>query len=173
MKKLAIFLICLAAGLCAVFGLLYKADLARMANNEPVIFSTWGYNYADTDEDTSADNEVHDLLYMEAEENTITSRGINMSIVNNSVNDVAFGDYYSIEKLNGGMWKKLNYITAETPDWNDMTYVIETGSRADFNFYWADMYGELEPGEYRMVKLYIDSSNSAEINYLYGYFTIK
>ena len=54
-----------------------------------------------------------------------------------------------------------------------MTYVIETGSRADFNFYWADMYGELEPGEYRMVKLYIDSSNSAEINYLYGYFTIK
>ena len=96
-----------------------------------------------------------------------------MSIVNNSVNDVAFGDYYSIEKLNGGMWKKLNYITSETPDWNDMTYVIETGSRADFNFYWADMYGELEPGEYRMVKLYIDSSNSAEINYLYGYFTIK
>ena len=89
MKKLAIFLICLAAGLCAVFGLLYKADLARMANNEPVIFSTWGYNYADTDEDTSADNEVHDLLYMEADENTITSRGINMSIVNNSVNDVA------------------------------------------------------------------------------------
>ena len=34
MKKLAIFLICLAAGLCAVFGLLYKADLARMANND-------------------------------------------------------------------------------------------------------------------------------------------
>ena len=45
MKKIAIFLVFFAGGLCAVFGLLYKIDIARMANNEDVIFSNWGMDY--------------------------------------------------------------------------------------------------------------------------------
>jgi hypothetical protein len=169
-KKVAIFLICFACGLCCAFGLLYKIDIARMANNKEVVFSNWGIDYninsADSTEET--DNE----LYMKADEETLTTRGMKVTIVNNTYNDIAFGDYYAIERFIGGHWKKLNYIVSEEPDWNDMTYIIEGGGSAEVKFYWEDMYGELSKGNYRIEKLYIDSSDSEQINSLYCYFKI-
>ncbi len=172
MKKIAIFLVFFAGGLCAVFGLLYKIDIARMANNEDVIFSNWGMDYNKDSENTHTSDNVNDPLYMQAELDTLTTRGMNVTIVNNTNNDAAFGDYYAIEKYTGGQWKKLAYVTGTEPGWNDMTYIIEKGASAELNFYWADMYGELEKGEYRLEKLYIESLNSDQINYLYCYFQI-
>ncbi len=53
-----------------------------------------------------------------------------------------------------------------------MTYIIEGGGSAEVKFYWEDMYGELSKGNYRIEKLYIDSSDSEQINSLYCYFKI-
>ncbi len=169
MKKLAIFLICFAAVICAVFSGLYRVDLARMANNQPVIFSTWGYDYAVPD---VSEESVYDPVCIIPVEGTVTSRGMVIDIVNNSDNLVYFGDYFSIERKLEGSWKKLNYISPDMPDWNDVTYVVEQGGTASFSYYWADMYGELEPGDYRIVKLYFDDTAASEIMYLYSGFTV-
>lgn len=173
MKKLAIFLICFFVGICLVFSMIYKADLARMANNEPVIFSTWGFDYADETETESREVNTNDPVYIVPVEGTITSRGMVIDIVNNSDDTVYFGDYFAIEKRKGDSWKKLNYITSGSPDWNDVTYIIEPGGTVSFSYYWADMYGELEEGDYRIVKLYFDDTEASEIMYLYGGFRIK
>ena len=46
MKKAAIFLMAFSAALCLVIYMLYKEDMSRMENGEPVLFSSWGYEYA-------------------------------------------------------------------------------------------------------------------------------
>ena len=170
MKKVAIFLICFACVLCCTFGLLYKIDIARMANNEEVVFSNWGIDYNINSSDST--EKTNKELYMKADEETLNTRGMKVTVVNNTHNDVAFGDYYAIEEFVGGHWKKLNYSINEEPDWNDMVYVIESGGSKDFKVYWEDMYGELSEGNYRIEKLYIDSSDSEQINSLYCYFKI-
>lgn len=170
LKKIALLLIGFAVCICAVFGFLYRADLSRMANNEPVIFSTWGYDYAKESEEFT--DVTSDALYMTPVEGTVTSRGMVIDIVNNGYTQAAFGDYYSIEKRSSDKWKRLNYTTTEIPDWNDMAYVVESGDTMQLSFYWADLYGELDHGDYRLVKLYIDDSDTSEIQYLYCYFSL-
>ncbi len=47
-KKVGIVIGVILIILLLVFGILYLVDLDRMANNEPVLFSTWGRKYAPT-----------------------------------------------------------------------------------------------------------------------------
>ena len=53
-----------------------------------------------------------------------------------------------------------------------MAYVVESGDTMQLSFYWVDLYGELDHGDYRLVKLYIDDSDTSEIQYLYCYFSL-
>ncbi len=171
MKKVALFLIMFAAGLSLIFYALYKADLIRMANNQPVIFSTWGYDYADIDlEGEITDDEV---VYARIEDETLTSRGVVVDVFNVGQNSAVFGDYYTVERKTGSRWIKLNYVTGEAPDWNDMNYIVDPENNAAFSFYWSDIYGELGPGKYRVGKLYIIDDGSNEIRNLYCEFEIK
>ena len=114
-----------------------KSILPEWLITKEVVFSNWGIDYninsADSTEET--DNE----LYMKADEETLTTRGMKVTIVNNTYNDIAFGDYYAIEIYRRTLEKKLNYIVSEEPDWNDMTYIIEGGGSAEVKFYWEDI----------------------------------
>ena len=170
MKKIAIFLMGLAVMICVVFGALYKADMQRMANNEPVLFSTWKYQYVPSEE--NGESNKNEPVYIEFDKDSITSRGAMINVINNGEYDIWFGDYFSLERKPGGNWKRLEYINAGEPDWSDINYVVEPMGTAGFSFYWADMYGELEKGEYRVVKLYFSDESSDKINYLYGEFKI-
>ncbi len=170
MKKIALFLTCFAVGICVMFYSLYRMDLARMANNEPVIFSTWGYDYAGAETDSDANN---NSLTMSPMDGTLTSRGMVVTIVNNSDNTIYFGDYFAIEKKQGSRWNEISYVSSASPDWSDATYVIGAGSSMDFSYYWVDLYGELDKGEYRMVKLYYDNTSYSEIARFYCEFEIE
>ena len=68
MKKAAIFLMAFSATLCLVIYMLYKEDMSRMENGEPVLFSCWGYEYAPVVGDPDEEEPIMEVL-----ENTITS----------------------------------------------------------------------------------------------------
>lgn len=170
MKKLAIFLIGLAVMICAVFGALYKIDMQRMANNEPVVFSTWKYQYVPSEE--NSEYSENDPLRIDITKKSVTSRGAMISVVNEDEHSIWFGDYFALDKKIGNNWRRLEYITDSEPDWSDMNYVVEPQGTLGFSVYWADMYGELGNGEYRIVKLYFSDESPDKINYLYGEFRI-
>ncbi len=46
MKKKIILILVIVLVICLIFGILYLIDMNRMENNKPVLFSTWGYDYA-------------------------------------------------------------------------------------------------------------------------------
>lgn len=167
MKKAAIFLIAFSAALCFIMYMFYREDMKRTAVGEPVLFSTWGYEYAPVEEDPN-----NGRLIVEVEENTITSRGATMSIENNTGHDISFGEEYSIQKYDGGNWKNITAIYNDN-DWNDMLYIVENGVPAEFRIYWAETYGELDSGSYRIKKVFFSDYDTSKTDELYGYFKIK
>lgn len=167
MKKAAIFLMVFSAALCLFVFILYKEDMKRMDNDEPVLFSTWGHEYT-----PGEDVEELDELYIEFKDGTITSRGATINVVNNKSYDISFGEFYSIEEFEMGTWKELSARGSEN-NWNDMLYIVESGKTAEFRIYWAELYGELESGNYRLRKIYSDDYELNRTSDLYGYFKIE
>ena len=179
MKNTAIFMICLTMCICFGFAVLYKIDMYRMENNEPVVFSTWGTEYSpeeETDEviNDKINNNINDnVVYFEIEDDTVNPRGLNAKIINDTDNSIAYLDYYRIEKKIGNKWCYYDYLYDLGSSWNDMTYIIEPSAFAEVGFYWPEMYGELGIGEYRIVKEYYDNADTSNrVHYLYGEFEL-
>lgn len=175
MKKTAIVMICLTLLISAIFGILYKIDTYRMANDEPVVFSTWGTEYSPSEEtdDVMNDDIYDDAAYIEIDEATVNPRGLNAKIVNNTGNSIAFLDYYRVEKKLEGQWCYYDYECDLSPSWSDMGYIIDPGNFIEVSFYWNEMYGELAQGEYRIVKEYYDNADTSNrLHYLYGEFEL-
>jgi len=176
MKNTAIFMICLTMCICVTFGVLYKVDMNRMANNEPIVFSTWGEEYSPSEitEPAMNDDVYEDMLSFEVEEDTVNPRGLNARIINNTDSDIAYLEYYRIEKKMGDKWCYYDYNNDLGPSWSDMTYIVESGAVAEISFYWSELYGELDSGIYRIVKEYYDNSDmSNRVHYLYGEFVLR
>lgn len=167
MKKAAIFLMVFSAALCLFIYVLYKEDMSRMDKGEPVLFSTWGYDYT-----PAVEVENDEKIYIEFDDGTVTTRGATINVVNNTESDISFGESYVIEKYQSGIWKTVARSIAEN-DWNDMLYIVEKNNMAEFRIYWADLYGELESGDYRIVKYYAVDYDLSQLYELYGYFEIK
>lgn len=174
MKKTAIIMIGLTMFISVIFGLLYRIDTYRMANNEPVVFSTWGTEYSPSEEitdDVMSDNIYDNSVYIEIEESTVNLRGLNAKIINNTDNNIAFLDYYRVEKKIKNKW--CYYDCDLSPSWSDMLYVVEPDNFIEVSFYWQEMYGELDKGEYRIVKEYYDNADTSNrLHYLYGEFEV-
>ncbi len=179
MKNTAIFLICLTLSVIVIFGALYKADIHRMENNKPVIFSTWGKDYSPsetTDVFNNGDINVNiydNAVFFDIDVDTVNPRGLNAKIINNTDSNIAYLDYYRIEKKIGSRWCYYDYVNDLGPSWSDMTYIVEPGAVAEVSFYWSEMYGELEAGEYRIVKEYYDNADTSNrLHYMYGEFAL-
>ncbi len=46
MKKKIIIVVSIILGICFIFSVIYAIDMNRMNHQKPVVFSTWGYDYA-------------------------------------------------------------------------------------------------------------------------------
>ena len=177
MKKIAIGLMIFTIVLMAGSFMIYRIDMKRMSQNKDVLFSTWGReytypvfnevidninNYIDSDED----------VYAVVLQDSISSRGTNLVIVNDSGYDVVFVDYYDIEVKIDGEWVKLKYMEDIFRGYEDVSFIIQSGSEAEFNIYWEDLFGNLESGEYRVMLPYFYLLNTEEFFNLYFEFSI-
>ena len=171
MKKVALFLIGFIGCSCALFSGLYKIDVYRMENNLPVVFSVWRTDYTPQTGNQTEQPE-NGLVSFEPVIETESIRGLNANITNNSGFVIMFPEYYRIEKNINGRWVHCQCID-DSPEWSDISYYVEPDAVATMSFYWAELYGELSSGEYRIVKeYYFTNDNSKTVNYMYCYFSI-
>ena len=68
-KKLTIIFITILI-VILVFGAMYAIDMNRINNNKPVVFSTWGYDYAPPIADIDMSEEEHSFIGTVIEETT-------------------------------------------------------------------------------------------------------
>lgn len=125
--------------------------------------------------DESTEQKKVGSILMEVKEDTRTSRGATFIIRNTTDQEYAYGQPYTIEKLDNGNWKELDTLTGDPLSWNAVIYTIKANEEKELNIDWSLGYGELESGTYRLVKNDLRKSRSAESRTypLYAEFDIK
>ncbi len=105
-----------------------------------------------------------DNVSIKVKEETITKKGATFSITDKNKIHYLFGKYYRIDKKNGDKWEYLKPISNEVI-W-ELTAWTSIYDEYDYRVDWSEIYGELESGEYRLMKEIEDIE-------IYAEFTIK
>lgn len=96
--------------------------------------------------------ETYESVSMVIKEGTLTSKGATLIITDKSGNDISFGEWYNIYRFVDEKWKKLDYIIDEPIAWSTMGYLPDNNGILEMDVNWEPLYGNLEPGRYRIVK---------------------
>lgn len=101
--------------------------------------------------------------------NTVTSKGATFIIKNNSNETYCYGAEYRIETKVNGQWKDIEL--KEPLAWNEIAYIINARELREINIDFTYGYGELEKGEYRLVKKVFkeEKASGDEIKFKYVY----
>ena len=93
----------------------------------------------------------------------------------NPKGNLQYSDDFIIEKFDSGEWIDAPIVLEGDYGFNDIAYLIANNDVTDFKIDWEWLYGELEPGEYRIGKEVIDfvESGSYDKYMLYVHFIIN
>lgn len=74
-----------------------------------------------------------------------------------------YGEPFKLEKLRDGQWEEAPKAAgAEKAVWNDLLYALPTDADAGQTVDWENIYGDLAPGSYRLVKEIIGTKGTRD-----------
>ena len=103
---------------------------------------------------------------MTIKEGTLTKTSATIQITDNNEEPYSYGEWYRIDKKENEQWKELDTIDNQTVPEISLP-MLEYG-KVERNLEWSDVYGELEQGEYRIVKRPVGENSE-----IYVEFTIE
>ena len=95
-----------------------------------------------------------------------TSMGANLLLTNTTDKRIVFGEDYSLQTKVEGAWYDVGYII-ENWAFPSIGYEILNGDTRSWSTRWQIFHGELEPGEYRIIKSVLDSRGHGDITQYY------
>ncbi len=98
--------------------------------------------------DKKVSNEDKADITMTIQKETLTRQSA--TIILESKNDYSCGESYSIDEKEDGEWKSINEINSYP--FNLLGLIPGKDGKIECNLDWSQRYGELENGEYRIVK---------------------
>ena len=119
--------------------------------------------------DKSTVEVVDKYVVFDLDEETLTNGSASVLLRNDSEYNVSYGTPYELEIKEDGEWHKINVELFFTMP----LMSLEPGESIDLEFNWAESYGELAKGEYRIIKSVTVESTSPEKIYVAAEFTIK
>ena len=137
-------------------------DTNYIINNEQI----QNKSYKDTDEKELQDK--YSKISLSIKKDTITKTGATIIISDISEQENTYGEWFRIDKKTNGFWEELKPID-DNYVFTDIAYKIGENHQLEMNTDWSKLYGELEPGEYRIVKELYDNGDI----YLAVEFTIE
>ena len=107
-----------------------------------------------TNESYSFDN-----IQMSVDNKTISNKGLDIIIVNNSDTIWNYGEDYGVQIFTSDEWLNLSNIN---PTWaiETIEYSIKAQQQTVMTINWENRYGQLERGKYRIVKSFRDARGS-------------
>ena len=113
--------------------------------------------------------ELDESNIMSVKKGTIKNTGLTLVLNNKSYDMVYFGEEYSMEIMIDNEWHTIiaNQLFTEP------LYSLEKDSKKEIELEWKDVYGELEPGKYRIVKRFSINLLESFNRYMACEFTIK
>lgn len=111
---------------------------------------------------------VDKYVTFEIDDETLTNESATVVFRNNSEYNVSYGTPYELEIKKDGKWHEINVELFFTMP----LMSLKPGESIDLEFNWAESYGELAKGEYRIIKNVTVESTSPEKIYVAAEFTI-
>ncbi len=155
----------LVGGIITEFGQNYLENVTHhidTTNNLNTVSNT--ENMSEEEYQKALKQKSIDNVSIKIKEETITKKGATFSITDKNKIHYLFGKYYRIDKKNGDKWEYLKPISNEII-W-ELTAWTSIYDEYDYRVDWSEIYGELESGEYRLMKEIDDIE-------IYAEFTIK
>lgn len=119
--------------------------------------------------DKSTVEVVDKNVIFDLDEETLTNGSATVLFRNDSEYDVSYGTPYELEIKENGEWHKINVELFFTMP----LMSLKPGESENLEFNWAESYGELAPGEYRIIKSLTVETATPEKIYVAAEFTIK
>lgn len=116
----------------------------------------------------SAVEVVDKYVTFEIDDETLTNESATVVFRNNSEYNVSYGTPYELEIKKDGEWHEINVELFFTMP----LMSLEPGESIDLEYNWAESYGELAKGEYRIIKSVTVESDNPESFYVAAEFTI-
>lgn len=109
-------------------------------------------------------NDIDDVS-MILDEGTVLSTRLTVILENHSDREYIYTEYMWLEKKIDGEWYQVPTIIDDY-GFQDIAYMLAAGEAKDEVIDWAWLYGELEKGEYRLIK-HVFPSDTEEHNPYY------
>ncbi|MBS5934216.1 MAG: hypothetical protein KIC94_15260 [Clostridiales bacterium] len=139
------------------YGYLYAGEEAAIRDlayvEDDMIFSLF--------ESLGDESIVPEGISMSVQMDSVTKKGAVITLLNKSDKDYQYGDQYYLQKHEDGRWYDVPYVI-ENYGFNDIAYGLEKNNKSEFKVDWNWLYGELEPGEYRIVKDIMDFRDTGD-----------
>ena len=103
-------------------------------------------------------DKINKNVTLSLKEGTLTNKGVTLILKNNSKINYSYGEPYYIEQEKEGKWRKLE--TIHDMVFNMPAWELETGTSVELSIDWEYGYGQLESGNYRIVKEIFKESTS-------------
>lgn len=97
-----------------------------------------------------------DGVTMTVKEGTVSSTGLTVVFHNNSDKEYTYGDPFWLEKKSDGSWYQVPITIEDNYGFNDIGYILPPLGSSEWNVDWEWLYGNLDTGEYRIVKDVLD-----------------
>jgi hypothetical protein len=115
------------------------------------------------------------LVSMKVKEGSLTKLKAILILENNTDDDYSYGNPYSIEKEEDGIWYELKPI--KELSFTLPAYILKAKESIEIEINWESTYGKLTPGKYRIVKgVFCEKDipiEKEDIAYISAEFTIK
>ena len=96
-------------------------------------------------------NNSNTNITMTIKENTLTRNGMTVVITDTSSNKNVFSAWFRLDKKIDNTWQELDAVN-DNCVFNDIAYYIDETNKLEMEQDTSCMYGELDTGEYRLVK---------------------
>lgn len=108
--------------------------------------------------------------YIVIKDGTLTNTSVTIIITDN-ISSHTYGEWFRIDEKVNGKWEEVSRLI-DNDNWHLIGYTIDKNGKIELDEDWSNLYGELKPGKYRIVKSYI-TKNSNIKNYVYMEFAIE
>ena len=94
-------------------------------------------------------------IFMFIPSRTVKNTGATVSITDKNDVPYTYGEWYRIDKKENGRWRELEPI--QEIDFSDIGWEVGEDGKIEKEFNWSNLYGELESGNYRLIKRVYDN----------------
>ncbi|WP_456276875.1 immunoglobulin-like domain-containing protein [Bacillus sp. AK128] len=105
-----------------------------------------------------------DGVTMIAKEGTVSSTGMTVIFENSSDKQCTYGEQFLLEKKIEGKWYQVPVVIDGNYGFNDIGYGLASSDVSEWDVDWSWLYGNLDNGEYRIVKYILDFRKAGDFD---------